>query len=145
MPPAVKFSNPPVVEVACSVLFKTLPSFRAAHVGLFWQGIREAFPRLEEAPPIPPILEGAPNLQPQVQFELAHIPPMRRSWLLNNDGSNLIQIQQDRFIFNWKKVGDADRYPSYSVVIKEFEKHLSEFQTFSSYSGGSWWISLSSI
>ena len=53
----VKFDRPPVVEVACGILFGTTVPLRAAHIGLYWQRIRNEFPRIEEAPPLSPVIE----------------------------------------------------------------------------------------
>jgi uncharacterized protein (TIGR04255 family) len=51
----VKFDRPPVAEVACGILFGTTVPLRAAHIGLYWQRIRDEFPRIEEAPPLSPV------------------------------------------------------------------------------------------
>ncbi len=53
-----------------------------------------------------------------------------RTWLITEDGRHLIQIQNDRFLYNWKRAADEDSYPSYDFVIAEFEKHLAAFHAF---------------
>jgi uncharacterized protein (TIGR04255 family) len=127
---AVKFDNPPIAEVACGVMFDQLNAFRAAHVGLFWESVRAEFPRIEEAPPISPVIEPAANTLPSLEVQFANLPPMRRTWLLNQNGSSLIQIQHDRFLFNWKRVSQTSDYPSYALVIEQFERHLGAFILF---------------
>jgi len=123
----VKFENPPVVEVACGVLFNALEGLKAPKLGLFWTQLRDRFPRLEEAPAIPPVVEPATITTPQMQVQLLSMPPMRRVWFLSENGSRLIQIQQDRFLYNWKQVNHDDRYPSYDTVIKDFEKYFAQY------------------
>jgi len=125
----VKFKNPPVVEVVCGVLFITPIPLKTAQVGLFWQAVRDTFPRLEEAPPISPIIETF-QAEPIQEFQFGQLPPLRRTWLLSADGRNLIQIQEDRFLFNWKRAANDDEYPSYERVIEKFDQYLAEFVKF---------------
>jgi uncharacterized protein (TIGR04255 family) len=43
----------------------------------------------------------------------------------------MIQIQNDRFIKNWRKQGESDAYPHYEPVIRPaFERDFQEFQSF---------------
>lgn len=123
----VKYSNPPVVEVVCGVMFAQ-GAIQAAHIGSYWNSIREDFPKVEEAAPLSPILEDQATTG--LVFEWSTLPPPRRVWLFNADGSHLIQIQSDRFLFNWKHTLGASGYPSYQVVVAEFEKHLHSFVAF---------------
>jgi len=124
----VKFTLPPVFEVACGVLFSSPQSLQTSHIGAFWETVRADFPRVEEAPPLPSVVEGdGSNL---AAFEFLTMPPLRRTWMFSSDGRNLIQLQQDRFLFNWKRADDGDAYPSYEAVIEQFEQHLSGFMAF---------------
>jgi uncharacterized protein (TIGR04255 family) len=124
----VKFDKPPVVEVACGVLFVSPGPISTAHIGAFWNRVKSSFPRVEDAPPLSQIVEQAGQLV--TEFEWSELPPMRRTWMLSANGSSLIQIQQDRFLFNWKRTLDQDVYPSYDSVIADFERYFSEFMTF---------------
>jgi uncharacterized protein (TIGR04255 family) len=125
----VRFELPPVVEVVCGVLFSTLRRLKAPQVGLFWQAVRGEFPRIEEAPPIASLFESSQDGQIHtIQFDA--LPPLRRTWLLSADGRNLIQIQEDRFLFNWKRAADDDSYPSYDGVIQKFDRYLAEYVNF---------------
>lgn len=126
----VKFDNPPVVEVACGVLFRTLESFKTAHVGLFWNRIKKDFPSLQEMVPIPAVLEGQISAGPSIQMELVQMPPFRRTLFWSAQRDSLIQLQDDRFLFNWKRAKDSDAYPSYAHVIVRFEQFFAEFEKF---------------
>jgi uncharacterized protein (TIGR04255 family) len=123
----VNFDNPPVVEVVCGVMFAT-SAIQAAHIGAFWERIRSEFPKVEEAPPLSAIVEQ--KGQAVAEFQWSSLPPARRVWLFSADGSNLIQIQPDRFLFNWKHTLGTKNYPSYEVVIEEFERILQSFIQF---------------
>lgn len=125
----VSFDRPPVVEVVCGILFATPEPLRGAHVGLYGQRVHDAFPRIEEAPPLVPVIEFPDPRAGAVQFEYGFgpLPPLRRTWFISEDGRNLIQVQEDRFIFNWKKAAADDTYPRYETVIERFNEHLAGF------------------
>jgi len=125
----VEFTKPPVVEVACGVLFFSPQPLLSAHVGAFWDRVRSEFPRVEDAPPLPSVVEQL-GVGTGQALEFSSVPPLRRSWMLSEDGRNLIQLQQDRFLFNWKRTADGDSYPHYSAVVEQFERHLDSFLTF---------------
>jgi uncharacterized protein (TIGR04255 family) len=125
----VRFKRPPVVEVVCGVQFSVGRPLSSVEPGLYWQTIKDRFPRVEDVPPLTAAFEAIGPVQ-EVAVELMQVPPLRRAWFLTNDGSNLIQLQGDRFIFNWKRAGEDSTYPSYDVVIKAFEKHLAGFEQF---------------
>jgi uncharacterized protein (TIGR04255 family) len=124
----MRYQHPPVVEVVCGVLFSTVRPLRGAHVGQFWDKVRSEFPRIEEAAPLSPLVEGGDAPRLDVSFSV--IPPLRRTWLFDEPGRHLIQIQEDRFLFNWKKASDEDEYPQYEHVIDRFNKYLTMFLDF---------------
>jgi len=128
----VKFDNPPVVEVACSVLFSAVKPLRGIHIGLYAERIRGDFPRIEEVPPLVAMIEpqesGTTGVE--IAYAVGPLPPLRRTWLISEDGRNLIQVQEDRFIFNWKKAAADDKYPSYDEVIERFDTQFSRFHAF---------------
>ncbi len=127
------FRNPPVAEVALSLQFDPLPLLRTPHLGLLWERYRGAFPTFEEHPPLPPEVEwfGLPTSSGfSPRFELLTVLPMPRCLFINDSGSELVQIQQDRFVFNWRKLKEGDSYPRYEHVRMGFEKQLQVFQEF---------------
>ena len=101
--------------------------------GLFWQKMQSLFPITEEHPPLPEVIERFPEglSRRSIKFEAVEESIMPRLWLLNRVGTELIQIQNNRFIKNWRKVAEKDQYPHYEPVIKPaFERDFQEFQTF---------------
>ena len=129
----VSYDRPPVVEVVCGILFQTPEPLRGTHVGLYGQRIRDTFPQVEEAPPLTPVIEfpgpGSSGVL-QLGFGFGPLPPLRRTWFISEDGRNLIQVQEDRFVFNWKKAAEDDAYPRYDTVIERFNQHLAGFLEF---------------
>jgi uncharacterized protein (TIGR04255 family) len=131
--PLPDFANPPVVEVALSVQFEPLRNLRVPQIGLLWQEFRDRFPVTEEHATIDPAIERfgvAQRRQGAVRVEMLQVHPVPRCWFLNAVGTQLIQVQQDRLIHNWRKVGDAESYPRSEHVRGEFAGELEQFRAF---------------
>lgn len=128
------FSNPPVVETALSVQFDRLTSASTAHFGMYWSKIYARFPKAEERGELPPVTEMPPDQQVEpgvrFQFEAMDAPPTPRFLFANASQTELIQIQKDRFIKNWRKSGEGDQYPRYEFVRDGFNKDFSIFRDF---------------
>lgn len=125
------FENPPLTEVAISVQFDSLPDLQAPQIGLLWSKFRERFPKTEQHSPLGPVIEKfEPPSHPQIQLQISNAPPMPRCWFLNEAGSELIQVQLDRFTHNWRKTKQKDEYPRYDHIKKQFSKELTEFCKF---------------
>ncbi len=124
------FSAPPVVEVALGVQFEPLTGLRTVQVAVLWHAFRERFPRTEEHQPLEPMFErfgiGSPR-HPEFMVQMLQALPVPRFWFLNGPGTELIQVQQDRFIHNWRKVGDGDEYPRYEHLRDTFAREWSLF------------------
>jgi len=128
-----EFDSPPVVETVLSVQFENLTKMHAAHFGLFWNEIRGRFPNTEERATLEPVVEVFPSTPDRrfgIKLESSDRPPMPRVWFSSEDGNSLIQVQSDRLIRNWRKVGDGDAYPRYESVRKSFEDDLAHFAKF---------------
>lgn len=132
------FTDPPVVEVALSVQFDPLEELGAPQLGLLWTKFRDRFPKVEEHLPLDPFFErfgvrGTPS--PGVHLQLAAKPLATRWWFLNAGGTELVQVQKDRFVHNWRKVGTGDTYPRYESIRETFQKELAVFRGFLSDEG----------
>lgn len=126
------YEEPPVNEVAIGLQYAPLTGFLAPHVGLYWDRIRAEFPEIEEQPPIQHVVEPKGGEQPPngVQVTLMTKPPLPRTWLVTKDGRNLIQVQRDRFLYNWRKRDPVDKYVRFAPIKEEFFKHWKEFCNF---------------
>lgn len=126
-----EYEKPPVREVVCGVLFKSLEGLLVPHFGLLWERFRDEYPRCQHVSPLAPVVErfGEP---PRVELEVSDVPPLPRVWFIHQNGNGIIQVQQDRFLHNWRKVHPEDEYPRYDTVIALFKK---QFQTFLSFLG----------
>jgi len=110
------------------VLFENLTDFKTVHFGNFWELIKKDFPNVDDAAPIPPVVEDSPS--PFADMELLSVPPLRRALFRNEDRSSLIQIQPDRFVFNWKREAGSADYPSFVDVNAKFNEYLSGYSAF---------------
>ena len=126
------FRKPPLHEVALSVQFESITALTSAHIGLFWQDIRDRFPHAEDQMPLPAVaIERAGSRPHQLQLEVGQAPPHTRFWFMDADRRELVQIQRDRFIRNWRKVVEGDIYPRYDDHIRpRFKEDFDRFLTF---------------
>lgn len=129
-----EFSCPPLAEVALSVQFDPIQKLTIPEVGLLWQEYSEKFDHVEQQSPIESIVERFGVRSKQLlnpRLELMTSAPIPRVWFLDEHRRELIQIQNDRFIRNWRKVQDDDDYPRYIEHIRpSFVKDLSIFTEF---------------
>lgn len=118
------FEDPPVVEVALSVQFEKLTGLRSQHIGLLWLEYKhDDYPEIEEQQPIGPVNETFPSFgqpTPKFRLEFQESPSLPRFWFLNSQQSRLIQIQNDRFVYNWRKAGEDETYPHFDEVKECF-------------------------
>ena len=116
----IKFQNPPVIEVAFQVMFPTLAGIGTPHFGAFWSSIRDEFSTIQAAARLGPVefsgIQGA--------F------PENRLWLVHKSGETLIQLQDNRFLFNWRQTGEDFAYPGYEELYPEFSSYLQKFCEF---------------
>lgn len=116
----MKFQNPPVIEVAFQVAFPTLSGIGTPHFGAFWSSIRDEFPTIQAAARLGPVdFSGVQGAFPE-----------NRLWLVHKNGETLIQLQDNRFLFNWRQTGEEFAYPGYEDLYPEFSKYLQLFCEF---------------
>jgi uncharacterized protein (TIGR04255 family) len=123
------YESPPVIEVVCGILFKSIDKLLAPHLGLLWEKYKSDYPICREVPPLTPVIERFGE-QPRVDLQLADVPPLPRTWFVHKNDNGIIQVQRDRFLHNWKKIRPEDEYPRYPQVIKLFKDRLSQFESF---------------
>lgn len=126
------YDDPPVDEVVIGVQFPAIEGFSEPHMGLFWQRVREEFPTVESKARI----EGAPEdlspsaLDPRPAFVLSveQASAGGRVWLISEPGDFLLQIQNTRFILNWRR--RAGDYPHFEELSERFWSLFTHFRQF---------------
>lgn len=109
----LRFTSPPIDELIIGVHFKLAKPITTVDLGLFWATISKDFPSTEDQVPL---IATAPAV-------FASLPPLRRVWMVGVDPTRLLQIQSDRFYFNWRKRESTDKYPGFEAILKEALGH----------------------
>ena len=50
--------------------------------------------------------------------------------MMNEFKTAVVQSQENRFGYSWRKLGPGDEYPRYGKIREDFERELAEFQNF---------------
>jgi uncharacterized protein (TIGR04255 family) len=131
-----KFSNPPLIERAISVVFEPLNGFSLGDYGLFWLQVRDTFPVSEAVQAIEPEIEKYDGFQiAKAQIKLMPGDALPRAYFRNPDAGELIQLQADRFSFNWIKTGPEHVYPHSEATFDRFFELLRTFFEFAASRG----------
>lgn len=131
------FKRPPLNELVLSVQFGSLP-FKNVHAGLLWQKFSTIYPRVEEQPALEPVFEtfGAPTPAPQISFQLmSMVGAAIRYWFISPDGNELLQVQGDRLLHNWRQQDPQDEYPRYEGLKEKFAHEIAVAASFFRESG----------
>ena len=124
------FDSPPVTEVVLGVQFNTIDGFISPHLGVVWESYKAQYPKAEEHPSLAPTFETFgqnPDVMNSVRLHLLTTAEMPRVFFINEDRTQLLQIQRDRFLHNWHKVGEGDNYPRFERMIETFKDGIEKF------------------
>jgi uncharacterized protein (TIGR04255 family) len=123
------FDAPPVVEVVLGVQFRPLFGLRPIELAGLREQWRADYPLVQEQPALPPQVETASAGPQNVQFVVG--PAIQtRLWFLNEAQTELVQLQHDRLIVNWRQTTLDTAYPRYPRVREVFERRFNDLQTF---------------
>ena len=125
------FRKPPVAETVLSLQFEPIPGLTSAHLGLLWERFRKELPLIEEHTPLPPVFEKFDPPSPaQVEVTIEEKPPVPRDWFVNDTKTELIQMQSDRFIHNWRRMEGIEPYPHYEPIREKFRSEVAVLEEF---------------
>lgn len=128
-----EFEDPPVIEVALSVQFRSLPGLRGLAVAPLRELWRDRYPRVEEQPPLPSMVEGDMPSGPSLRINQGF--PATRFWFMNDDGTELVQLQHDRLSVNWRELGSGRAYPRYAAMREQFAGRYRDLANFTGAEG----------
>jgi uncharacterized protein (TIGR04255 family) len=138
--PLPEYDDPPVIETVLGVAFEPLAHWSLPHYGLFWSEIRSEYPRFNVQPPVPSAIEDfdppAARKPPAIAIQMfgpgfgTSFGPPARCWFIHTSGNRLIQLQNDRFLFNWRKAEPSEKYPRYDTIRPAFEAEWDRFCRF---------------
>ncbi|MCD6218564.1 TIGR04255 family protein [bacterium] len=128
-----EYENPPVSEVALSIQFESLQKLKTPYIGLLWQKYIDSRSKLNkvwEQPLLKDRFELFHDEKLAPRIELSNIPPLQRYWFLNESETELVQIQDNRFVRNWRRLDTSKDYPRYNKNREDFIKDFEIFETF---------------
>ncbi|MBX9795763.1 MAG: TIGR04255 family protein [Sphingomonas sp.] len=130
-----KFGNPPLFEQAIAVVFDAIPTFSLGDFGKFWSRIDDEFDTCEARPIVDPRFEAF-DQPPHLGFEMRLVPAesLPRCFYRHKDKSELVQLQADRFGFNWLKRAER-KYPHFELTVSRFFDLYDKFDAFCSERG----------
>lgn len=124
------YSNPPLVEVVVGVTFRSATSVTGGHLGVYWNGVRDRFPNIQQQDPINAQIErfGATKGEPTIGFEFGSFPGPRL-WLIDDSDAELIQVQHNMFLRNWRRYHNPEiTYPRFEdSILPSFNEDYTEF------------------
>jgi uncharacterized protein (TIGR04255 family) len=129
-----EFAAPPVEEVALGAYFQPISGLRSTHLNAIHDLWRDDYPDVEElplAPPIPEVVGG----RPEIKLEISTGTPASRYMFRSSDGRQLIQLQRDRIVHNWRKLQPTDAYPRYKSLLPRFLKAYDRFVQYADDNG----------
>jgi uncharacterized protein (TIGR04255 family) len=120
-----EYDEPPIDEIAVGLQFQPVQSTVGELTAAYREAVRGSFPRVEYQAKLPPSLPvfGGAVIGPFTSGPIVATPfpkpdPFGRVWLLADDGQYLVQLQDDRFIFNWRR--SQDPYPRIKGILQRF-------------------------
>jgi uncharacterized protein (TIGR04255 family) len=128
-----EYQKPPLQEVALSVQLEPLSGFDLTHYGKLHSVYSDGFPLIETHPSLDPVIErfGTKKRPSPPTFQMMTGAEFPRIWFLNEQRTELVQIQRDRFTKNWRKVEGSESYPRYEDYIRpNFERDYKKFLRF---------------
>lgn len=118
-------NNPkvPINEVVFGTRFDA-PELSVVHFGQFYDRIKDKYPEhsMQQGIARPAGTDGV-NV-------IVEVPQAPRMWFSSPAGNLLVQLQIDRFIFNWRRRTDADVYPGFDPLFAEFQRLWALFHNF---------------
>jgi len=132
------YDRPPVVETVLGVQFDRLKACKNAHLGAYWGTLdKTLWPTVHEVAPMRPQFErfgeGA-NWGKALSFQFTHDTSLRLQ-IRNANNDRMIQLQNDRFHFNWLRTKPELAYPSYDNVRLQFDQEFARFNDFAASVG----------
>jgi len=115
-----QYEKPPVTETVLGLEFRPISTWQTPFFGLFWSKIRDRYNKIAVRPPLP---DESGEFGISINFG----PMPVRCWFIDESEQWLIQLQNSRFISNWRKLTGND-YPSYQLFRNRFVDHYATFE-----------------
>lgn len=125
----VDYERPPVVETAFRFTFPPIKGWNVFHLGLFWARLRKRYEFAEARMPMGSIEIDDLDLKLGPEAHLETLP--LRSFLLDSSKNQLLQVQLNAFIRNWRATIEGEhRYCHYSDLKPMFQQDWATYREF---------------
>lgn len=124
---SMDFDKPPVIETSLGFIFNKIVGWNVLHFGALWEHFKNKYPHTEFPPPIiatPP----APPLTVQWSPSESIIP--LRALFTDASRSQLVQVQNEFFLHNWRKTDETPDYEHYDRILPLFREDWSVYLAF---------------
>jgi uncharacterized protein (TIGR04255 family) len=123
------YHKPPIDEVVVGVQFPAIEGLHDILIREFWRIVQDEYPILERQPRLEGSIESlAAAQQLTIQLPTPGILPQSRMWMISDADDFLIQVQNTRFIQNWRR--RQDEYGHFEEVREKFWKNFNKFRDF---------------
>lgn len=124
------FRTPPLVEQAITVLFDPISGFQLGDYGRFWDVLGPEFLNTEAKPVVEAQIEQFDDfISTQIRARVSPEEALPNCYYRHVSGSELVQVQPDRFTFNWLKT-DENTYPRFERTLERFCELFSKFERY---------------
>jgi uncharacterized protein (TIGR04255 family) len=114
------FTNPPIVEIVLGVQLSESVFTNEEIVSIYTSYLKDNFPKIEENLPLPSIVEEYNN-----QTITTILPGFNsRKLFISKNDNEVIQLQSNRILFNWRKINDTALYPRFENVFENLLNYL---------------------
>ncbi len=124
----VDYQKPPVVETALSLIFPPIKGWNIFHLGLFWSRLRTRYPHAEARLPTGSVQFDELNLKLGPNIPLESLP--LRSWFLDSSKHQLLQVQPNAFMRNWRAIEAEHKYVHYADLRPLFQEDWAAYHEF---------------
>jgi uncharacterized protein (TIGR04255 family) len=126
-PSSMDFDKPPVVETSLGFFIAKITGWNVLHFGALWEHFRNKYPLTEFPPPIiQPILGSQVTLQWSASESMIPL----RALFTDESRTQLVQIQNDFFLHNWRKTDKTPDYTHFEQVLPLFKQDWSTYLEF---------------
>lgn len=124
----VDYERPPVVETSFRFTFPPIKGWTVFHLGLFWAHLRKRYPYAEVRLPMGAVEMEELDFKLGLEVRLESFP--LRSWFLDSSRNQLLQVQPNAFVRNWRAIEAEHKYCHYSDLKPMFQEDWAIYQDF---------------
>jgi len=118
--------------VLLAAQFQQIEQLDLRHVGALAERFAQKYPNFQTQAPLEPVIErfDGPKSARGISIDMVEPSLFPRLWLVGAKGEELVQIQRDRLMHNWRHTPIGSEYPRYPRLRCEFAEDWSVLEVF---------------